>query len=150
VKETGSPIIVVGHSLGGMLARYLGSRFPQEVRHVVTLGSPMYDALETSHPLVASVFHLTQAVQRRLGAVCPVLRPPRLPWDFFERIAAPLPDGVGFTAIFSKQDEVVDWRACLDPQGEHREVPGRHASLIVNPAVYYALAQTFAHLPAHP
>ena len=38
VKETGTPVIMVGHSLGGMLARSLGSYFPavifpEVVRH---------------------------------------------------------------------------------------------------------------------
>ena len=146
VQRTGSPLIIVGHSLGGMLARYLGSRFPQYVRHVVTVGSPLQDALGTTHPLVASLFRLTQATQQRLKAVYPAIRPPQLPWDFFERVAAPLPDGVGFTTIFSKQDEVVDWHGCLDPYGENLEVPGRHVSMMVNRAVYHALARTFANL----
>jgi triacylglycerol lipase len=58
--------------------------------------------------------------------------------------AFPLPPEVGFTAIFSKHDEVVDWRACLDPQGDNREVSGQHVSLIVNREVYRILAQVLA------
>lgn len=146
VKQTGRPLIIVGHSLGGMLARYLGSRFPEEVRHVVTVGSPLCEALETTNPLVAGLFRLTQATQKRIEAVYPAARPPELPWGFFERVSAPLPDEVGFTAIFSKKDEVVDWRVCLDPDRENIEVPGRHVSMMVNPAVYHALAQTFARI----
>ena len=26
-----------------------------------------------------------------------------------------LPEGVGFTAIYSRRDGIVDWRACVDP-----------------------------------
>lgn len=148
VKETGRPLIIVGQSLGGMLARCLGSRFPRHVRHVVTLGSPIHDALETSHPLVSSLFSITQATQRRLAGVCPAFRPPQNGMDFFEQVAYPLPDGVGFTAIFSKQDEIVDWRVCIDPQGENYEVSGRHASLSVNREVFHALSQILARITA--
>lgn|SRR5215813_1770226 len=53
VKETGSPvIIIVGHSLGGMLARSLGFYFPavifpEVVRHVVALAAPLSTTLRT-------------------------------------------------------------------------------------------------------
>lgn len=55
-------------------------------------------------------------------------------------MSSPLPRGVGFTAVFSKRDEVVDWRACLDSQGENQEVSGGHVGLIVNREVYRILA----------
>jgi hypothetical protein len=38
----------------------------------------------------------------------------------------------------------VDWRSCLDPLGDNREVPGGHVSLIVNSRVYRALAAVLA------
>lgn len=147
-RETGSPLIIVGHSLGGMLARCLGARFPQQVRHVVTLGSPIRDALETTHPVVASLFSLTQAMQKPFEVLCPALRPPQNGMDFFAQVACPLPAGVGFTAIFSKRDEVVDWRASIDPQGDAYEVTGRHASLSVNREVFHALSQILARMTA--
>lgn len=148
VKEAGSPLIIVGHSLGGMLARHLGSRFPEHIRHVVTLGSPIRSALETAHPLVTSLFSLTQMAQKPLEALHPAFRPPQDGRDFFEQVAAPLPEGVGFTAIFSKQDEIVDWRCSIDPQGENREVGGRHASLSINREVFHVLSQTLARITA--
>src|SRR5215831_12762014 len=39
--ETLSPLAVIGHSLGGLLARFLGVNFPTAVRHVIALGSPL-------------------------------------------------------------------------------------------------------------
>jgi len=38
-QETGRPIVLVGHSLGGLLARFLGVNFPEQIRHVVAIGS---------------------------------------------------------------------------------------------------------------
>jgi triacylglycerol lipase len=57
VRETGSPVVMVGHSLGGMLARSLGSYFPalnspEVVRHVVALGSPIHTSSQAAHPFI--------------------------------------------------------------------------------------------------
>ena len=40
IRETDRPLIVFGHSLGDMLARFLGANFLDQVRYVVTMGSP--------------------------------------------------------------------------------------------------------------
>jgi pimeloyl-ACP methyl ester carboxylesterase len=40
-QRTGSPLTLIGHSAGGLLARWVASRLPQAVRHVITLGSPL-------------------------------------------------------------------------------------------------------------
>ncbi|MGH7961855.1 MAG: hypothetical protein ACRERD_08515, partial [Candidatus Binatia bacterium] len=89
---------------------------------------------------------LTQAMQKPLEALCPALRPPQNSMDFFAQVACPLPAGVGFTAIFSKQDEVVDWRTSIDLQGDTYEVTGRHASLSVNPEVFRAVSQILTRI----
>jgi hypothetical protein len=51
---------------------------------------------------------------------------------------------MGFTAVFSKQDEVVDWHTCVDPQGANWQVSGRHLGLVVNREVYRIIADTLA------
>jgi triacylglycerol lipase len=138
VRETGSPVIMVGHSLGGMLARSLGSYFPavfpKVVRHVVALGSPIQSSPHTTHPFVRLAFLALQSLGNAVGKAPPDLA------NFIEKVSAPLSAGVGFTAIFSKEDEVVDWRTCLDPQGDNQQVSGRHLGLVVNPEVYRILA----------
>ena len=40
VRESGVPLVLVGHSLGGMLAHAIAVRFPERVRHLVMLGTP--------------------------------------------------------------------------------------------------------------
>lgn len=40
-EESGGPVSVVGHSLGGMYARDLGYRFSDRIRQVVTICSPL-------------------------------------------------------------------------------------------------------------
>jgi len=137
VKETGAPVIIVGHSLGGILGRFLGAQFPESICAVVALGSPLHDPLRGTHPLVRFAFNSLQALWRLFGYALP-------DQGVFHSVAFPLPETVEFTAIFSKDDEIVDWRSCLDADGDNREVSGRHVSLIVNREVYHILAQTLA------
>ena len=138
VRERGSPVILVGHSLGGMLARVLGSQFPAVIRHVVALGSPIHNPPRAVHPFVHFAFLALQSLWQAVAKVPPDL------WGFSQWVDAALPRGVGFTAIFSKQDEIVDWRACLDPQGDNRQVSGGHLGLVVNREVYRILAEVLA------
>jgi triacylglycerol lipase len=139
VGETGSPVILVGHSLGGMLARSLGSYFPalvvpQVVRHIIALGSPIHGSPHTLPSFIRLAFLALQSLGGAAGNA-----PPNL-LSFIARVSAPLPAGVGFTAVFSIRDEIVDWRTCVDPQGDNYQVSGRHLGLVVNREVYRVMA----------
>lgn len=138
-KETGSSITVIGHSLGGMLGRFLGANFPEKIRHVIALGAPIDNSMRV-HPLVLSASQLLQPFRRIRGQSSPACGSPQCACRFSQTVSAALPQSVGFTAIFTKEDEVVDWRSCIDPQGENRQVSGRHVGLIVNREVYRILA----------
>ena len=145
IRETGHPLIVFGHSLGGMLARFLGANFPDQVRYVVTIGSPIQRTAHVS-PLVLFASRVLQPFRRWLGDLPPDCGTLDCNCHFNRSVISPLPEEVGFTAVFSKQDEVVEWRACLDPRRESREVTGRHIGLIVNAQVYRVLAEVLARL----
>jgi len=143
LKREGTPLVVIGHSLGGMLARFLGSNFPEKIRHVISLGSPVNRSLRV-HPLVHFAFLLLQPLRHLKGRTAPQCGSLDCTCNFSQTVFLPLPPGVGFTSIFSKQDEIVDWRASIDPVGDNQEVSGRHLGLIVNPQVYQILARTLA------
>ncbi len=143
VRETGSPVIVVGHSLGGLLARFLGVNCPGEIRHIVTIGSPINSFMRV-HPLVSLTFRTLQALRWPRDQSSPDCGSLQCTCQFSQTVFSPLPQGVSFTSIFSKEDEVVDWRACLDPWGEGHEVSGQHMGLVVNSEVYRILAQVLA------
>ena len=49
-RTTGSRVSIIGHSMGGALARAAALRHPNAVRHVITLGSPMF--LRSAGPAV--------------------------------------------------------------------------------------------------
>lgn len=144
IGESGSPIAVIGHSLGGMLARFLGVNFPETISHVFALGAPIDGTPLKVHPLVPLAFRTLQILRKRADGVSSACGSPVCSCRFSRTAFSALPAGVGFTSIFTKRDEVVDWRSCIDPQGENRQVSGRHISLIVNRAVYRILANTLA------
>ena len=123
-------VTIVGHSLGGMLARGLAARRPDLVEGIVAMGSPVL-APGAIHRLLAwdatMLAKLTRAGVRGLmsedcvGGECA-----RLSW---EESQAPLHPDVAFTAIYSQRDGIVDWRACLDParpSGRGAHQPLRH------------------------
>jgi triacylglycerol lipase len=53
----------------------------------------------------------------------------------FSESRQPLPPGVGFTAVYSKRDGIVDWRACVDPAAVPVEVTASHLGMAFDPRV---------------
>jgi pimeloyl-ACP methyl ester carboxylesterase len=88
--EAKQPVLLVGWSLGGMFARELASRHPDQVRAVVTLGSPFSGNLKTNT-------NVREFYERIAGH--DVNLPP------FERIAGKPP--VPTLALWSRKDGIV-------------------------------------------
>jgi triacylglycerol lipase len=143
--DHGGRVAVVGQSRGGSMARALAVRRPDLVRAIVCLGSPVTDQFAV-HPLVrAQVTALgllgTLGVPGlfgrgcAVGECCAVTR---------EQATAPFPAEVGFTAVYSRSDGIVDWRACLDPAARHVEVGASHVGMAVNAQVFRAVAEALA------
>jgi pimeloyl-ACP methyl ester carboxylesterase len=136
VIRRGTRVQVVGHSLGGMLARGLAVRRPDLVSGVVTLGSPML-APGAHHLLLSGgvdvLVRLSRAgVRGLMSAECVGGSCAR---QSFEECRAPLPAGVALTTVFSRRDGIVDWRACIDPQGTVVEVSACHLGMAIDPRV---------------
>lgn len=127
---------IVGHSLGGMLARGLAVRRPDLVSAVVTMGSPMM-APGTAHPVLLGAADLLVRLSRAgvpglmsedcVGGDCA-----RSAW---EESRLPVPDEVAFTTIYSRGDGLVDWRSCIDPTATAVEVRASHIGMAVDPRV---------------
>jgi triacylglycerol lipase len=140
-----APLIVIGQSRGGTLARSLAVRQPDTVSGLITLGSPVLDQLAVSTPvrrMVRSVAILSELGMPGLfstacadGDCCD---------SFRGDLIAKLPPGIRATAIYSRNDGIVDWRACLDPDAEHVEVRSSHCGMAVNTEVYRVLERVLA------
>ena len=142
VAERGARAAVVGQSRGGGLAKALAARRPDLIRGIVTLGSPQVDPMAV-HPFV----RLQLEAVSRLGSLgAPGLfKRSCLDGDccagYWQQIAGPCPDGVGFVSIYSRSDGIVDWRACLDPcADEHVEVSASHCGMAVHPDAWRTIA----------
>lgn len=119
--QHGEPVIVVGWSFGGLLARWLAYERFGAVQHVVCMGSPW--RAEGERTRVTALFHraaehygLSDRAERIL-----------------ETLRRPLP--VRCTAIFSRTDGILHWRSCwVDGAAtENVSVPSSHVGLVSNP-----------------
>ena len=136
VLRRGSRVQIVGHSLGGMLARGLAVRRPDLVSGIVTMGSPML-APGAHHSMLSFGVDLLVRLSRAgfpglMSEECVAGSCARQSWD---ESREPVPDGVAFTAIYSKRDGICDWRACVDPSATAIEVTASHVGMAVDPRV---------------
>jgi pimeloyl-ACP methyl ester carboxylesterase len=135
-ERRGARVQIVGHSLGGMLARGLAARRPDLVAGIVTMGSPM--RAPAAHHAVLSrgvrvLNRLSDAgFSSLMSADCVAGECAHLS---FTESQEPLRTDVAMTNIYSRRDGIVDWRACIDPQGEAVEVRASHIGLAVDPRV---------------
>jgi pimeloyl-ACP methyl ester carboxylesterase len=140
-RESGVPLVLVGHSLGGMLARAIAVRFPERVRHLVMLGTPSRtESWAAIRPEWRPALRAAQSLWSVLGASPRQCGTPQCECAFALQLA-PLPDSVGLSSIYTRSDEIIDWRTCIDPRAENHEVPGGHLSLHINRHVYRLLAE---------
>jgi len=144
-EKRGRKVAIVGHSLGGLMARGLAGRRPDLVDGIVTLGSPIL-APGAAHPLLlfdlAMMIRLQRAgVGRVMGADCTSGDCARTSW---EQSRARLARGVAFTSVFSRRDGIIDWRSCLDPQARTVEVGTSHLGMAFDPAVLDVVAASLA------
>ena len=148
-EETGQRVAIVGQSRGGVFARVLGVRRPDLVSGIVTLGSPTVRQL-SAHPFVLAQVLFVGALGT--GKVPGMFRVSCLRGACCERFRADLanafPPEVGFTALYSKTDGVVDWRACLDPAAEQIEVRASHLGMGLNAEVYAELGNALGRFSA--
>jgi pimeloyl-ACP methyl ester carboxylesterase len=127
-----SPFTLIGWSLGGVIAREVARLFPEQVREVITMGSPI-----TGGPKYTVV---GQKYAKR----------ERLDLDEFEKHVLER-NQIGFeqpvTSIYSKTDGVVGWQAALDIYNAHArniEVSATHLGIGVNAKVWRIIAAILA------
>ncbi len=141
----GSKVQIVGHSLGGMLARGIAVRRPDLVSGIVTLGSPM--CAPAAHHVFLSwsvemLVRLSAAgVPGLMAQDCVSGSCARQSWDESRQ---PVPDDVGFTTVYSKRDGIVDWRACIEDSAAQVEVGASHCGMAVDPLVIDEVAAALA------
>jgi pimeloyl-ACP methyl ester carboxylesterase len=135
-KEEGGRVTLIGHSRGGLLAKVLSQRRPNSVEQVITLGAPLADFTDVALLTRAAVGMVTTANEIGFG------RRLRAEGRFAHDLR--LPPAVPTTSIYTRSDEVVNFRSCLRPDVPAIAVWGSHNGLVVNPEVYRLLGRLLA------
>lgn len=142
-ERTGRPVVLLGQSRGGGLARLAAARRPDLVHGLVMLGSPVLNPTG-AHP---NVMRLARFLARLASAGVPgLLDDDCLKGPCFDEhvktLAAPLQ--VPAISIFSRLDGVVPWQLCQDPYAECLEVHSTHTGMGFDPKVYEVLGPRLA------
>ncbi|HEY7615256.1 MAG TPA: alpha/beta fold hydrolase [Terriglobales bacterium] len=145
LAETGRKVHLIGHSLGGVIARSLAGQRPKDVASVITLASPFRGAVTNR-----TVLHAAEAVRLRIlqehgRGVLPDCYTGRCTCNFVDSLRREVPDSMVQTAIYTRHDGIVDWRYCMtkNPAVDF-EVPGTHVGMAFNPAAYTIVAERLA------
>ena len=138
----GRKVSIVGHSLGGMLARGLAARRPDLIHGIVSMGSPIMAPAAVHDVLGWNAEMLTRLTRAGFGGLmsedCIAGSCARASFDETHQ---PLHPEVGFTSIFSQRDGIVDWRACIDPAAIPVEVTASHVGMALDPLVFDAVRE---------
>ncbi|MES2148376.1 MAG: alpha/beta hydrolase [Pseudomonadota bacterium] len=128
--EHGCRVSLVGWSLGGVYAREIAKMLPDDVRLVISLGSPF-----TGSPKATNAWRVYQLVSgeseidaARFAAL---------------RQTPPVPT----TSIFSRSDGVVAWQCSVEQEtasSENIEIHASHVGMGMNPTALHAIADRLA------
>ena len=119
-------VSIIGWSLGGVYARELAWAAPDDVRQIITLGTPLIAHEKTR---ANKLFRFINSPERT-----------DYEREVLKRLAEPTP--VPSTSIYSRSDGVVPWQCSLEktsPTTENIRVYGSHLGLGHNPSVVWAI-----------
>ena len=124
----GAQVSIIGQSLGGVYAREVAKAYPEKVRQVITLGSPLRGP-------GGSAKHVKQMFLEVSGATAPE--------TFDLNIETSKNPPVPCSSIYSEHDGVVSWQASVqDDCGQAENIPvfASHLGMGVNPTVLFVIA----------
>jgi len=130
-RRYGRKVSVIGHSMGGLIAREIAKRAPDSVRQVITLCAPFRPPIASNVELafrLLSPWHSTHVPTLWADAA----QPPPVP----------------ASAIYTRSDGVVSWQSCCEaapaPERESIEVTGCHTTMARNPLALAIIADRLA------
>jgi pimeloyl-ACP methyl ester carboxylesterase len=144
-KSTKGKIHLIGHSLGGALARAAAAQMPERIASVITLGSPIRGLAARASVMAAAELVRKQILERHGRGVLPTCYTARCTCNFLEALKGEFPKAVRQTAIYTKMDGLLDWRVCMtgDPKVDV-EVSATHIGMAFSPLVYSVVAERLA------
>ena len=145
LDETGRKVHLIGHSLGGVIARSLAGQRPRDVASVITLAAPIRGTVANRAVLKAAEAVRLRILDEHGGGVLPDCYTGQCTCNFLNSLRHKVPASLLETAIYTRHDGLVDWRYCMtmNPQVDV-EVPGTHIGMAFNPAAYSVVADRLA------
>ncbi|HTP36710.1 MAG TPA: hypothetical protein VMJ75_31255 [Candidatus Acidoferrales bacterium] len=150
-RETSGKLHLIGHSLGGIIARSVAGSRAEEIASVITLAAPFRGT--AMHPRVQEMVNLvrSQILHNHEKKVLPDCYTSRCTCSFLDHLRKNMPSGVAETAIYTRTDGLVDWRFCLTENPDNDfEVTGTHLGLAFNPSIYRIIAHRLADPSSRP
>ncbi|WP_375481912.1 esterase/lipase family protein [uncultured Jatrophihabitans sp.] len=143
--DEGRPVVLVGHSRGGMITALAARRRPDLVAGLVTLAAPITGSLSVA-PHVRKQLELLfrlheRGLHRVLAADCVT---GACATRVITELGTPFPSDVPFTSVYSRNDAILDWRTCLDPAADLVEVAAGHVGMTTDPQALRAVTRTVA------
>jgi triacylglycerol lipase len=143
--ESGAKVAVIGHSRGGHLAKALAHRHPERVACVVSMGAGLDTPFDISIPTkfavaaVRAVHQRGNAKARAAGCFTDTCK-----CRFARDYGGEFPAHIPLTSVYTRDDGVVWWEACVVPYARNVEVSGSHVGLAFNRKSYRAVAEALA------
>jgi triacylglycerol lipase len=145
LAATGRKIHLIGHSLGGVIARSVAGQRPRDVASVTTLAAPIRGTVANRAVLHAAEAVRLQILEEHGRRVLPDCYTGQCTCNFLDSLRRKVPDSMVQTAIYTRHDGIVDWRYCMTMNPEvDVEIPGTHIGMAFNPAAYAVVAERLA------
>ncbi|MCH8066035.1 MAG: hypothetical protein IIC90_09460 [Chloroflexi bacterium] len=150
-EETGRKLHLIGHSLGGLLARSAAVERTEQVQQLISLAAPFNEI--RVHPMVLAaagfIGERIRGQRRREKKVERECYTGACTCAFANSLRDDFPEAVQRHAIYTETDGVIDWRSCIEDESElNTKVTGTHSGLAFNPQVYRRVAKLLAAAPA--
>src|SRR5581483_3112863 len=145
LARSGRKVHLIGHSLGGIIARAIAAQRPADVASVITLGAPFRGTVAHRSILRAAELVRHHILTKHGTRVLPDCYTGYCTCDFLESLNCAMPNVILETAVYTEGDGVVDWRYCRTERPESDfSVSGTHIGLAFNPSVYSIIAARLA------
>lgn len=130
-QKHGEKVSIVGWSGGGIFAKIMANRHPDQVEQILTIGSPIWGVMDMKTPLYGLLeFFRGKSLKERNERFLAELEPiPTIP----------------VTCIYTKTDGLVPWKHCMEAATYRKnikniEVYGSHSGLGANASVLLVTA----------
>jgi len=145
LKQTKRKVHLIGHSLGGIIARAVAGQRPNDIASVIMLAAPFRGTIMHRSVRRAAEFVRQQILEEHGPGVLPGCYTGKCTCDFIDCVKRDVPQSVLATAVYTRDDGLVDWRCCRENNPDvDFEVAGTHIGMAFNASAYSIIADRLA------